>query len=83
MMQTMYYLICILGMCVFILAAVTIRQKIDINRLKRNGYRKVGITKRNRAFIAPEFLVGLTELGFIILMLISIFGWMSMKQPSW
>jgi hypothetical protein len=51
----------------------------EVQRLKRNGYRKLAARRYQRGFISRDAMRGFAELGLLILLLIAVFGWMGLR----
>jgi hypothetical protein len=51
----------------------------EVQRLKRNGYRKLAARRYRRGFIESEIVQALAELTLLILLLIAVFGWMGFR----
>jgi len=51
----------------------------EVQRLKRNGYRKLAARRYRRGFIELEIMQALAELTLLILLLVAILGWMGFR----
>lgn len=48
----------------------------EVQRLKRNGYRRVAARRYRRGHACTEMLRGIAELGVLVLLLAVVIGWM-------
>lgn len=54
---------------------------LEISRLRRNGHRRVACRQYRRGSVPPDFLRGLAELLLLVLLLVSLLGWLGMAAP--
>jgi len=83
-MKDCIYTILVGGIVTTGIAAITLGARIlydrhELRRLKRSGYRKITAKRYNRGEVDQGFMHGIAELGFLILLLLVVFGWMGFR----
>jgi 4-hydroxybenzoate polyprenyltransferase len=55
----------------------------EIERLRRNGCRRLAFRRYHRGGAEPELLQALAELTLLVLLLVAVLGWMGAAAPRW
>ena len=73
----------LLGAALLVLGWRTWLRHQDIERLRRNGWRRIAMRQARRGWVDPDFVRSLSELTLLVLMLVSVLGWLGAGTPHW
>ena len=77
------FILLILASALFALGWRAFQNHLEISRLRKNGHRKLSFRPpSNRGSVDHEFLRGITEMLFVILLLASVLGWLAHSSPQ-
>lgn len=66
----------LLGVALLVLGWRAWLRQQDIERLRRNGWRRIAMRQTRRGWVDPDFVRSLSELTLLVLMLVSVLGWL-------
>ncbi len=66
----------LLGVALLVLGWRAWLRQQDIERLRRNGWRRIAMRQARRGWVDPDFVRSLSELTLLVLMLASVLGWL-------
>lgn len=66
----------LLGVALLVLGWRAWLRHQDIERLRRNGWRRIAMRQARRGWVDPDFVRSLSELTLLVLMLVSVLGWL-------
>lgn len=82
MMHAVTSLIALLGAGLLALGWRAWQNHRELSRLRRNGWRRVACRPYRRGCVHPDFLRLLAELLVLVLLLVSVLGWLGAGEPA-